>query len=49
MFDVVLVPPYPQVGKVKLSNKNTRKFIKNINVLVNMIFDKDEVETQLDR
>jgi hypothetical protein len=49
MFGVVVVPVYPQVGKVKLSNKSTRKFLKNINVLVNMIFDKEEDEAQCDR
>jgi len=33
-----------QVGKIKLSNKNTRKFIKNVDVIVDKIFENDENE-----
>jgi hypothetical protein len=37
-----------EVGQVKLSNKNTRKFIKNLTALVHAIFDKEEDEQDRD-
>jgi hypothetical protein len=36
------------VGKVKLSNKNTRKFINGIHYLIDDIFSKPEDEQQRD-
>jgi hypothetical protein len=36
------------VGKVKLSNKSTRKFINGAHLLVNEVFNKPEDEQQRD-
>jgi hypothetical protein len=37
-----------EVGQVKLSNKNTRRFIKNLTALVDAIFNKEEDEQDRD-
>ncbi len=38
-----------QEGKIKLSNKKTLKFIKNVDVIVDKIFENDENEEWCDR
>ena len=39
---------FSQVGKVKLSNKSTRKFINGLHYLINFIFNKPEDEEKHD-